>query len=378
MRGPKPRYTIELTPEEEQDLRRLGRSHTAPHNKVIRARIVLAAYDHPEWSNQRVAWKVGCTPRNVRKWRKRWVEQRSIEDLPRPGAPRRYSPEVRAQATALACSRPREKGVPLARWSNAEIARRLKTLGLADKIAASTVGRWLAEEKIKPWLYHSWQHILNPQAFLERARPVLQLYQEAKELLGKGVWVVCVDEKTSIQARERPQKPDPAVAGQPVHISHRYKRRGALHLFGGLSVPDGKVYGQCRTRKRFVDFQAFLLEVMIPEALRRGVHTLALILDNGTTHAPKRLEQWLKEQIELNGWALSIQVYWLPPNASWLDQIEIWFSILQRKLLQPNHFETTTDLAQAILDFIAHYNQTAKAIQWSYTVKKLEQKLGTN
>jgi transposase len=163
-----------------------------------------------------------------------------------------------------------------------------------------------------------------------------------------------------------------------VHVSHRYERQGALHLFGGLSVADGEAYGQCRARKRFVDFQAFLLEVIIPEALRRGIHTLALILDNSTTHAPKQLEQWLQEQIEANGWALNIQVYWLPKNASWLDQIEIWFSILQRKLLQPNHFETLDDLKQAILDFIAYYNRTAKAIQWSYTVEKLEEKLGTN
>ena len=268
--------------------------------------------------------------------------------------------------------------MPLARWSNAEIARRLVDLGLVMRIAASTVGRWLAAEKLRPWRYHTWQHILDPQAFLERARPVLQLYERARQSLKQGFWLVCVDEKTSIQARERTQTPDPAVPGHPGHISSRYERQGALNLFGGLSVADGQVYGQCHLRKRFVDFQAFLLEVIIPEALRRGVHTLALILDNGTTHAPKQLERWLQEQIESHGWALSIQVYWLPTNASWLDQIEIWFSVLQRKLLQPNHFESLEVLKQAILDFIDYYNQTAKAIQWSYTVEKLEQKLGVN
>jgi transposase len=266
----------------------------------------------------------------------------------------------------------------LARWSNAEIARRLIALGLVMRIAASTVGRWLAVEKLRPWRYHTWQHILDSQAFLERARPVLRLYGQARELLKKGFWLVCVDEKTSIQARKRTQTPDPAAPGQPVHISSRYKRKGALHLFAGPSVADGVVYGQCRLRKRFVDFQAFLLAVIIPEALRRGVHTLALILDNGTTHAPKQLERWLKEQIESHGWELSIQVYWLPKNASWLDQVEIWFSILQRKLLQPNHFERLGSLRQTILGFIAYYNQTAKPIQWSYTVEKLELKLGAN
>jgi hypothetical protein len=289
-----------------------------------------------------------------------------------------FPPEVRAQATALACSRPREEGVPLARWSNAEIVRRLIALEMVVSIAASTVGRWLASEKLRPWRYHSWQHILDPQVFLERAGPVLWLYERAKELLKSGIWVVCVDEKTSIQARKRSQEPDPAVSGHPVHVSHRYKRKGALHLFGALSVSDGKVYGKCRRRKRFVDFQAFLLGTVIPEALERGINTLALILDNSTTHAPKQLDDWLQEQIERHGWALEIQVYWLPTNASWLDQIEIWFSILQRKLLQPNHFERLGSLKQDILAFIAYYNQTAKPIQWSYTVEKLEQKLGAN
>jgi transposase len=289
-----------------------------------------------------------------------------------------FPPEVRAQTTALACSRPREKGVPLARWSNAEIARRLIALGMVVSIAASTVGRWLQSEKIRPWRYHTWQHILDPQAFLERARPVLRLYEQAKELLRRGIWIVCVDEKTSIQARRRKQTPSPAAPGHPVHISHRYERKGSLNLFAALSVADGKVYGHCRLRKRFVDFQAFLLAVVIPEALRRGVHTLALILDNGTTHAPKQLERWLKEQIESHGWELSIQVYWLPKNASWLDQIEIWFSILQRKLLQPNHFERLGALRQDILEFIAYHNETAKPIQWTYTVEKLEKKLGTS
>jgi hypothetical protein len=208
---------------------------------------------------------------------------------------------VRAQAIALACSRPREKGVPLARWSNAEIARRLTDLGLVARIAASTVGRWLAAEKLRPWRYHTWQHILDPQAFLERARPVLRLYERARESLKRGFWIVCVDGKTSIKARESTRTPDPAVPGHPVHISSRYKRQGALNLFGGLSVANGQVYGQCRLRKRFVDFQAFLLEAIISEALRCEIHTLALILDNGTTHGPQQLERWLQEQIGSHG-----------------------------------------------------------------------------
>ena len=289
-----------------------------------------------------------------------------------------FPPEVRAQATALACSRPQEQNVPLSRWSYAEIASRLVALHLVVSIATSTVGRWLAAEKLKPWRYRAWQKMGDPNLFLDRARPIVWLDGQAQALLQQGYWLVCVDEKTSIQARQAEQAPRPAGGGHPVHVSPRYKRQGAVQLFAGLSVADGQIYGQCRQRKRFVDFQAFLLTVIIPEALRRGVRTLILILDNGPTHAPKQFEAWLAQQIIDHQWNLSIQVYWLPKNASWLDQIEIWFSILQRKLLQPNHFESLTALEKAIEAFMAFYNQTAKPINWTYTIEKLEHKLGIN
>ena len=289
-----------------------------------------------------------------------------------------FPPEVQAQATALACSLPKEQGKKLSRWSLAEIAAQLVALGLVVSIANSTLCRWFAQEKLRPWRYHFWQHIHDPQTFLERARPVLQLYQQAKKLLAQGIWVVCADEKTSIQARQREQDSRPAQVDKPVLISPRYLRQGFLHLFAALSVADGQKYGRTAGRKRFVDFQAFLLECIIPEALRREVHTLKLILDNGTTHAPKQLESWLQEQIRLHGWPLKIEVYWLPTNASWLDQIEIWFSVLQRKLLQPNDFESVAQLAEAIMEFIRCENLSAKPIQWTYTVEKLERKLGIN
>lgn len=283
---------------------------------------------------------------------------------------------MRAQATALACSLPKDHARALSRWSLAELIAQLIALEAVVSLAPSTLWRWLVAEKLKPWRYHNWQHILDPQAFLERARPVLEVYAHAKQLLLDGVWAVCVDEKTSIQAREAEHPPQAATAGQPQHVAPRYCRHGALQLFAGLSVADGQKYAQTAERRRFVDFQAFLSEVIFPEALRRGVHTLILILDNGTTHAPKQLQAWLAEQVQANQWAFTIQVLWLPTNASWLDQIEIWFSVLTRKLLQPSDFESVATLGQAIMEFVKCDNQSAKPIQWTYTVEKLERKLG--
>ena len=276
----------------------------------------------------------------------------------------------------MACSRPREHGLPLARWSGAEIAAQLIALGVVVNIAVSTVVRWLAAEQLKPWRYHTWPHMLDPYAFLTLARPILALYAEAAAKLKAGCWAVCVDEKTSIQARRAECPPTPGRAGQ--RRSPRYQRQGALQLFAGLSVADGQGYGQCRARKRLVDFQAFLLDTIIPAALQRGVQTLALSLDNGPTHAPKRLEAWLQAEAKRGAWPSPVQVYWWPKNASWLDQIELWFSVLQRKLLRPNHFDSLPHLEQTILAFIGHYNRTVKPIHWTYTVEKLQLKLGMN
>lgn len=150
---------------------------------------------------------------------------------------------------------------------------------------------------------------------LERARPVLRLYEHAAALLEEGIWVVCTDEKTSIQAREAEQAPRPAIHEHPVYQSPRYHRRGALHLMAALSVADGLVYAQCHPRKRFVDFRSFLETAIITEALQRDVQAAALVLDHGSTHAPKQLTRWIQERASMLEGKLSIQLYWLPVNA---------------------------------------------------------------
>jgi transposase len=281
MRGPKPAYPIELTEAEVEQLHHFVRAHNSPHAQVVRAQIILHAFDHPESSNQQIAAQVGTSDRQVRKWRQRWGETHSLADAPRSGAPRRFSPDVRAQVTAIACSLPKQSQVPLARWSATELARHVTQDPSLPPLSTSTVRRWLKAERLRPWRYHSWQHIHDPAAFLQRARPVLDAYGQAQALLRKGTWLVSLDEKTSIQAREGEHLPSPAQRGKPVLQEARYHRRGARHLFAGLSIADGKVYGTCRSRKRFVDFQTFVQQVVLPEALRRGVQQVIFILDNG-------------------------------------------------------------------------------------------------
>ena len=267
--------------------------------------------------------------------------------------------------------------MPVGRWSCAELAVALVSLGLVAQIATSTVWRWLKAERLKPWRFQLWQHVRDP-LFLQRARLVLQVYEQAAEWLKAGIWVICVDEKTSLQARQGIDEPVAATTKRPLHIAARYIRRGAVQLFAALSVADGLIYGCCRARKCFADFQAFFLEVIVPEAIDRQVKEICLILDHGPTHAPKQLEAWLVQQQLQQAWPFTVRVIWLPKYASWLDQIEIWFSVLQRKALTPNHFVDLEALKQRILEFIAHYNCSATPIAWSYTVAKLDDKFATN
>lgn len=216
MRGPKPASPIPLSAEEVAHLQHLVRAHPTSQTLAVRARIILRAHDYPEESNQQVAAACGSTDRTVRTWRRRWVTTHQLTDAPRSGAPRRFPPQMRAQVTAIAWSLPKQSQVPLARWSRTELARRVAQDPSLPPISTSTVGRWLKAERLHPCRYHSWQHIHDPVAFLQRARPVLEAYAQAQALLRTGIWLVSLDEKTSIQAREGEQPPRPAHPGKPM------------------------------------------------------------------------------------------------------------------------------------------------------------------
>jgi hypothetical protein len=169
-----------------------------------------------------------------------------------------------------------------------------------------------------------------------------------------------------------------AQRGKPMLHEARYHRRGARHLFAGLSVADGQVYGTCRSRKCFVDFQAFVQQAIIPEALRRQVHPVTLILDNGTTHAPKQLDDG---SVSRNRCVKSTCAFrctgCLPMLLGWIRS-KFGSVCENRKHLQPNHFPSTNALETSLSEYIAYYNQAAKPINWTYTVEKLEQKVGTH
>jgi DDE superfamily endonuclease len=279
-------------------------------------------------------------------------------------APAFFPSAVRAQVTALACTLPRDSGKPLSRWSATELARAVIQRGITRRISGATIKRWLRADRIKPWQYHRWQRSTDPR-FLERAIPILTLYERAQALARKGHLIVCADEKTSIQARQACGRTTPAQPGRPLHLPDRYQRQGAVQLFGGLLVHTGETLARCFERKRFVEFQLFL-RMLFGSLWCRKLRVLHLILDNGPTHAPKRLPPWVAS-LDL---PFPVHLHWLPVHASWLDQIEIVFSELQRKALTPNDFASTAHVRQRILGFFAERNRRARPIQWTYTAQK--------
>ena len=288
------------------------------------------------------------------------AEKARVWRRPHALAARAFFPSVqRAQITALACTLPAESGRPLSRWSSSELVKEAIQRGIASDIASSTIREWLRQEKIKPWQRHAWQKSTDPE-FLTKATVVLNLYERARVLARRGEIVVCADEKTCLQALTLTGGVDPAQPGKPVRHGARYKRQGILNLFAGLWVHTGQTMARCFPRKRFMEFQDFLM--MIFQSLwTKRIRVLHLILDNGSTHAPKQIRKWIRD-LKL---PFKVRVHWLPVNASWLDQVEIVFSPLERKVLTPRHFTDVHELENRVMHYFAE--REPKPIEWSYT-----------
>jgi len=272
-----------------------------------------------------------------------------------------FPPNIAVRVKALACELPFEKGIPLSRFSSEEIATAIMRRGIVAQISGSTVWRWLSEDAIKPWQHRSWIFPRDPQ-FERKAARVLDLYQGVWQgsALRSDEFVISADEKTSIQARCRVHRTLPTTAGQCVRIEHEYKRLGALNYIAAWDVRYAKIFGRCETKSGIQAFDGLVNDVMTqqPYASARRVFW---IVDNGSSHRGEAATQRLQAK-----WPKLVLVH-LPVHASWLNQIEIYFSILQRKVLTPNDFASLKNLAQRIIGFQERYEQTAKPFEWKFT-----------
>ncbi len=360
---------VELSASVRATLKKRARGHKTPHRDRQRAEIVLLAARG--WANARIARHLRVDENTVRTWRGRFAAGglAGLADRPRTGRPRRISALERAEVCALACQLPAETEVPLARWSCPELAAELARRGLVAAISASSVRRILDEHPVKPWQYQSWIFPRDPD-FAAKAAVVLDLYQGSYqgEPLGPGDRVLSIDAKPSIQARARIHPSAPPAPGRPVRVEHEYKRMGALALLAAFDVHTGEVFASAPERTGIAPFMALVDEVMSREPYRNA-NRVFVIVDNGSDHRGKAA---IKRLSDRHPNCIMIHT---PVHASWLNQVEVFFSIVQRKVLSPNDFASTDQLTDTLQAFIARYNATATPFKWKYTKADLDRRL---
>jgi hypothetical protein len=271
-----------------------------------------------------------------------------------------FPPEQIAEVKAIACELPARWGVPLSRFSRAELHRLVVERGVSEA-SASTIARWLAEDAIKPWRYRSWIFPTDPD-FEAKAGRVLDLYQGRWQgrLLHPGDFVLCADEKPSIQARRRIHVSLPAGPGSAQRVEHTYRRGGALTYLAAWDVRRGRVFGRSERKGGIAPFDRLVRQVMSKEPYA-SARRVFWIVDNGSSHRGRRSVERLEKR-----WPNLVLVH-LPLHASWLNQIEIVFSIIQRKLLTPNDFDNLALLAHTLNEFEHHYNEIAEPFDWRFS-----------
>lgn len=276
-----------------------------------------------------------------------------------------FPPSVAVQVKALACELPHRFGLPLSRFTLSEIQREVVQQGIVASISGATLWRWLSQDAIRPWRYRSWIFPRDPK-FSEKAGPILDLYE--------GIWngtplqptdyVLSADEKTSIQARQRRHRSLPPQPERPMLVETEYQRGGAWVYLAAWDVRRAKVFGRCEASNGIASFDRLVSDVMSSEPYRSATRVF-WIMDNGSGHRGSKAIRRLQTQ-----WPTLIPVH-TPVHASWLNQVEIYFSIIQRKVLTPNDFTSLAQLEDRLLRFQQHYQQIAAPFRWTFTRKDL-------
>jgi hypothetical protein len=286
---------------------------------------------------------------------------------PGRGVPGRFPPAEIAEVKALACELPAQTGRPLSRWSAAELAREAVGRGIVCEVSGTTVWRWLAEDAIRPWAWRSWVFPRDPD-FREKAGRALDLYERRFEgrRLHPGDYVISADEKTQLQALLRRHPLVAPSPGRPGLVEHEYRRRGTLAYLAALDVhnPQRGLFGHCVAKISNDAFDTLVADVMTTEPYA-SAQRVFWVIDNGTIHRGQKSIDRLQ-----GAWPNLVLVH-LPRHASWLNPIEIYFSIVQRKALTPCHFEGLDDLAERILSFQAEFAKTATPFNWTFTRRDL-------
>lgn len=372
---------IRLTDEERDEFERVTRAGKSSQRAVKRARVILLAAEGKE--NREIAKLVGLSENAVGRWRRRFQQNgpTGLQDAPRSGRPSPYTAEQKTMVLQKAIESPRENGVPITHWSQSSLARLAKDAGIAGAIHPTTVGRWLNDADLQPHRWRYWLKNTDPE-FEPRMKDVTGLYLRALELEKKGIPVFCFDEKTNIQALERAMPDIPMTPGKPCRRDSRYIRHGTTAFLGVFRVGTGKVWGTFTAKRPATVVAAFLRRVCESVPGAREIH---FVMDQLSTHwhdeickfvaelsgipyDPKALRTGKQRKIFLADPSHKVVIHFTPRRASWLDQIEIWFSTLGRNVVHRGSFSSVEDLQKKIVEFVNYYNRSlARPYRWTYT-----------
>ena len=346
---------VELVEAERTELERRANAHTSPVRVARRARIILLCADAVPL--RQIGNEVGMDEHQVGVWRRRFLSDRldGLVDKPRSGRPRRLGHDQRIEMAAIATSE-RDPADPVATWSYFEVAAELIRRGI--EVSVSQTWRILTGMDIDLTKVRGWLNRRDDPDFWERVRDICGLYLDPPE---RAV-VVSVDEKTSIQAKQRKHPDQSPRAGRWRRREFEYIRHGTASLHAALDVHSGQVLAQpIPGRNDSVNFCGFLNEIerSVDPALK--IH---VILDNGSSHVSKHTKAWF---VAHPRWV----VHYTPPHASWVNQIELFFSILQRKVITNGNFTSRQDLIDKLVTFITDYDHTAKPFKWTYAADPL-------
>jgi putative transposase len=350
MRMGRPIAAIVLSDTERTQLVTYAQSRALPAGLVLRARVILRAADGVPSAT--IAAELGVSPMTVGSYRRRWRAHglAGLYDAPRDGRPRTHTDDAVARLLRKVL---RTKPATDTQWS-------VRTVAAATQIPKSTVQRYFALFGVQPHRTKSFKLSTDP-FFIEKVRDIVGLYLNPPD----HALVLCVDEKSQIQALERTQPNLPMGLGYVEGLTHDYTRHGTTTLFAALDVRTGEILAQCKPRHRHQEFLSFLrhIDANVPPTL--DVH---LIIDNYATHKHAQVKAWLAARPRYH-------VHYTPTYSSWLNQVERWFGLITQRAIRRGSFRTVRELVRRIEHFVTHYNATSRPFTWTATADSILEKL---
>jgi putative transposase len=350
MKTGRPKPAINMCDEDRLQLESISRSHSLPHGLVTRAQIILLAAQGA--TNNAIADSVGFSLQSVCKWRQRYIRQglKGLHDELRPGRPRSITDEAVAALIRKTLNTKPQDGT---HWTIRSIAK-------VTRLSRPTVHRIWTAFGLQPHRQRHFKLSTDP-FFVEKVRDIVGLYLNPPD----KALVLCVDEKSQIQALDRTQPVLPMGLGYVEGVTHDYVRHGTTTLFAALDIATGQVITRCTSRHRHQEYLRFLKEVDANVPQQLDIH---LVVDNYATHKHAKVKRWLAAHPRY-------QVHYTPTSASWLNQVEIWFNLITQRAIRRGTFKNVKDLIAKIDGFVQHYNKNTRPFVWTATADSILNKI---